>query len=119
MEKVIYLKDIIKQAKKEYEQYLKNIKTWKEWNYYRNYLWYLVYERLSNEINEIWKNNEVAYVKYRNKLIRLPVNLRWDYKERCLIFHFAYIIDQIEYKIRDKYYVVLEKKIGKFKEAWE
>ncbi len=119
MGKVIYLKDIIKQARKEYEHYLRKVKTWKEWDYYRNYLWYLVYKRLSNEISEIWKNNEVAYVKYGKKLIQLPVNLRWDYKERCLIFHFAYLIDQIEHRIRAKFYPIIERKIGKFKEAWE
>ncbi len=119
MERVIYLKDIIKQARKEYEQYLKSIKTWKDWDYYRNYLWYLVYERLSNEIREQWKQGNTAYVKYGKKLIRLPVNLRWDHMEQCLIFHFAYIIDQVEYKIRDKFYPIIERKIGKFKEPWE
>jgi len=108
MEKVIYLKDIIKQAKKEYESCLKNVKEWKDWDYYRHYLWYLVYKRLSNEI---WKNGGAVCVKYRNKVIRLPANLRWEYKEKILLDNFWYRITQIEEKIRDKYYSRLKKRL--------
>jgi hypothetical protein len=39
--------------------------------------------------------------------------------ERRLIFHFAYIIDQMEYRIRDKFYPMVKKRLGKFKEPWE
>jgi len=67
MQKVIYLKDIIKETKKEYISYLKNIKDIKEWSYYRFYLWHLVRQKLGNEIREKWKKGETAYIKYGKK----------------------------------------------------
>jgi uncharacterized protein YbcI len=111
MKGVIYLKNIIKQAKKEYMNYLKNVENEWGWSYYRNYLWYLVYKKLSNEIEEVWKTGNPAYVKYGKKVIRLPINLKSEYKERYLIFHFAWLVDQIEYRIRDKIYPKIKHKI--------
>jgi hypothetical protein len=101
-EKVIYVKDIITQAKKEYEQCIRNTKTFEEWDYYRFDLWYLFAKRLVNEIIEGWKTGNTVCIRYRKKLIRLPIELNWELVQRCLISHFWDRVYEIENRIRAK-----------------
>jgi hypothetical protein len=117
-ERVIYLRNIIKQAKKQYIQNLKSCKDWKDWNYYRFYLWNLVFKPLVKDIEDGWKNNQVVYVKYGKILLRLPV-MKFDYLERLLLNKFWDKVINMEYRIRDKVFPYLERKLGKFKNSWE
>jgi len=45
--------------------------------------------------------------------------MKLEYMDRALTFHFAWIIDQMEHRIRDKHYPMIEKRLGEFKETWE
>ena len=102
--RVIYFKEILKEAKKEYENSLKNVKNWEDWDYYRFYLWHLVYRKLRNEINSH------CIIKYGKKVVGV-YPMRWDYLEHYITRHFWSIVYRVEYNIRDKYYLMIKERL--------
>jgi len=96
--KVIYLREILREAKKEFINLLKPLKQAEEVDAYRFYFCNLVFKKLKTEIMP-YSNSMVKYGRRE-----VFINFRkWDDVEMLLTKQFWSIVYNMELKIREKY----------------
>lgn len=117
MEKnIIYLKDVIKQAKKRFIKDLLDCEDWKEWRYCD--LWLDVWKEFIKRFDYMLKRYEYVYVKYGNTKIKFTAYDKIEIVERIMLDKFWGVIHKMEHRLRDKYFDYLEEKLGKYKHPW-
>lgn len=118
-ENVIYLKDILREAKKQYERELKTCKDWQEYYYTKGSLWYIVDKQIWDKLEEKFKNVNEVWLIYGKKRIRINKTCKWEYVHRVIIDKLWDVVYEMDCRIVSKIFPMLVRRLGKYKSIWE